>query len=56
MNAKELAPNFAYEPIANEFSEAFEAVYGHHVEAGLTETLKALLPKNSPFYHDIIYL
>ena len=50
MNDKELSANNTWEAVANEFSEAFEAVYGHHVEAGLTETLKALNPINFPFH------
>ena len=45
MNAKELEANHAYEAVVAEFSDSFEAVYGHHVEAGLTETLKALILK-----------
>ena len=45
MNAKELEANHAYEAVVSEFSDSFEAVYGHHVEAGLTETLKALILK-----------
>ena len=42
MVARELEPDHAYEPVVEEFSQAFEAVYGKHVEAGLTESLKVV--------------